>query len=757
MKGRNGMRRMFTGLVILAACIMWGASAGFPERATVSVRTDMTANTAYDDGFAYDVMRAGDGAGVMLNDMVLIEDDGPGAGMSEKGTFLEDIHKGVLARKTFPLEDPTAVEAHIALMLLPLNKDRAKQVLFHIILNGTRIEGEPVPWFVIGWQFVKVPTSLLKKGNNTVVVGCDAPKGEGYQLFISRADEYEGGGGAFSTGGGAFLAATGKTEMEVDEKAGKVRVISIGKNSAKSMNGGRSWTRMKLGNTNDVVGEYTIRLNIKRYKSEGSLLSPPIDLWKGIQGHEAITPICGVDSLSLSCEGEIPEGTSLTWQYRTASTPDIMSGEWGEFTPLGVGAAFSGRADNNGKRYVQWRAVLKTKNPLRTPVVKKVVVSRRLTFTPPSPDAFYVWKYENAVQRYSSVPFAFEKWNEPKLKKLRDRLKLDEVISGATTDFDVVNRVRHLVSVQWHHGNPTPGYPEWNALDILDRRDRIGVGGMCIQFSITYIQSMLSLGYQARHINMFAHETTEVYVDDLGKWVHVDPESVFDSYEYETTTGMPVNTLEQHRYFLKENGLSPENPIDWQSTSPWLRPANGIKPNPQPLSFSTYTGWINDSKQPDYPPQHRLAGFLRMMPRNDYFSRPYPRPLNQGMYQWPWTGYLNWYDGATPRKLQYGFHTDREADFYPTLNRVQFAATNTETEGKIAIDMVTFAPNFDGFEIDVDDTGWKKSPASFVWSLNRSSVNTLQMRVANKLGPRGKPSIIQVMWNYKEPFSPRKW
>ena len=364
---------------------------------------------------------------------------------------------------------------------------------------------------------------------------------------------------------------------------------------------------------------------------------------------------------------------------------------------------------------------------------------------------------ENVQQRYPSVRFSYEKWDEPKLAELRKRLDLDSVIAGAVSDWDIINRVRHHVSQQWHHASPLPGYPEWNALDILDRRDRVGAGGMCIQFSVVFIQSLASLGYQARHINMFSHETVEVYVDELGKWVHVDPESVFDSYEYETTTGMPVNCLEQHRYFLVENGFSPKRPIDWQATEQWASwgARSPFNATPVPLDFSTYTGWINNPQTPLYPPQHRLAGFMRMMPRNDYFSNPYPRPLSQGSTNWPWDGYLNWYDESTPRKLQYSMHTDRECDFYPTLNRVEYDAVYGANEGDLVINMTTFAPNFDGFEINIDETGWVGSDPRFTWTLNPSALNTLDMRVKNTLGPKGKPSRLQVVYHYKEPYSPR--
>ena len=748
------MRYSLAGLF----CIVM-ASPGMAQSDTalksVPVTTVMQAMEVYENGFSYDVMRSPDDRGVMLNDMALIEDDGPGSGVSEKGTYLEELYNGLLAQKTFQLDDPRAFEAHLVFFMQPKNPDRAKQKPFFAMLNGTRFESPPVSWHEGVWHWIEAPPDLLRKGDNTLVVGCDAPKGEGYDLYIARADEYEAGGGMYTSNGSSAPLSSGQLDVEVDEKSGKVRLISIGRNSSKSKDGGKTWARMKLGKTDDVVGEYTLRLNLKRYKHEGSLLSAPVDLWGGIEGLEKIKPRCTVSNLTFYALGDAPKETSLTWQVRFSGASDMTSGEWKDFQTVGEGRSLSADIDCGGKRYMQWRALLKADNPLKTPVVYEVRIMRTLAYREPPKNTFYVMDYENIKQRYSSVKFSYEKWDEPKLRQLRERLKLDEVISGAETDFEKINRVRHLVSQQWHHGSPMPGYPEWNAHDILDRRDRVGKGGMCIQFSVIFIQSLASLGYQARHINMFAHETVEVYVGELGKWVHVDPESVFDSYEYETVTGEPINCLEQHMYFLKENGFSDEKPIDWQSTEPWAWPSAGHTRIPQPLSYSTFTDWIDDPAKPEYPPQHMLAGFMRMMPRNDYFSQPYPRPLSQGCSNWPWNGYLNWYDRATPRKLQYSLHTDREIDFYPTLNRVEFSAVYTGREGEVGIDMVTFAPDFDGFEINIDDTGWRQSPASFVWTLNPSALNTLEMRVRNKLGPKGKSSYIKVMHHYKEPFKPR--
>ena len=726
------------------------------KSATLTVNMDALA--AYDSGFAHDVMRAPGDQGVILNDLVLIENDGPGAGASEKGTWVEQIHKGVLARKTLRLDHPASSEAHLVIYMASSNKEKPPSEPFVATLNGRRFESQPLSWHENMWHWLRVPVDALRGGVNTVVVECGAAPGEGYDLMIARADEYEQGGGTRRIDGSTapFCARQPMTPSPVTDGDGVVERISVGQGSERSGDGGQTWTRGKLGATADVAGEYVIRLNLRRYRRKGVLLSPPIDLWGGVPGHEKLRPRCAVSSLRLYGFGEQPRSTGLVWQVRFADTPDMTSAQWGEFTTVGAGPSVAAELGSGEGRYLQWRAFLTTDDVLVTPVVRGVKLVRTVHYTPPA-NRYYVWQYENVRHRYSSVKFHYETCDTPKLNALRERLRLDEVVAGANGDWERINRVRHHVSQLWRHDSPLPGYPEWDALEILGRRDRLGHGGMCIQFSIVFIQALQSLGYQARHINVFAHETVEVYVDELGKWVHVDPESLFDSYEYHTTTGLPLNCLEQHRLFLEENRFSSERPIDWQAVEPWARwgGTDRVHWTPVPADVSTFTGWINDPEKRDYPPQHQLAGFMRMMPRNDYFSNPHPRPLTQGCTNWPWNGYVNWYDEATPRKLQYSLHTDREADFYPTLNRVEFDAVHTDTEGEMAVRMVTVAPNFDGFEAIVDGTGWRRTADEFVWTLRRAALNTLEMRVRNKMGPIGKASRIQVMAHYKEPFSPR--
>lgn len=790
------LQNIFLPLVIFSSLSIYGQNRE-------GVETVITSIEAYEKGFVYDVMRSPSGEAVMLNNHVLMENDGPGSGLSMKGSSTESLHKGVLIRKELYLENASAKRAHVVFFMVPSDRSMAPSP-YYLLVNGVRVPGDDPFWKEPGWRWIEIPVSLLNLGKNEVILGCDAPKGKGYDLYFAREDEYDEGGGKYIYQGSTAMTSADQLRLNPDgsivsgggtqsfgyfsvqdvlgetstsdsislvlgpdgrmptldrsinseRKKTGLTPIEVGASSYKSVDGGKTWIAGKIGADNDVVGEYTIRLHLERFKARGILDSPPLDLWAASDSVSAVLPNSLVRNVELEVNAYVPNGTEVVWQARTSPTKDMLSEEWGDWQVLGKGG--NGEFSMKGKvaRYLQWRAVLETGDLLRTPEIKEVVIRRHVEAAPIPDETYYVKQSENTNHRYSSFLISYEDALHPELKSLQKRLEMPKLLQGVQGDFEEINRLRHHVSTLWYHALPEVEYPEWNAHDILDRNERLGAGGMCIQFSIIFMQGLQSLGYHARHVNIFAHETIEVYVDELGSWVHVDPESMWESYEFNSQTGMPVDILTQHDYFLKEFGFSAENPIDWTSTQPWAGNAEGVKRRPQPLNYSTFTDYVNDSNNP--PPQHTLAGHLRFVPRTDFLSRPGPRPLTQGMIEWPWNGYVNWYDAATPRKLQYTLHTDREADLYPTLGRVEYTATYGKKEGEIDVQMITVTPNFETFEVNINGQGWQSSPKDFIWKLRPSALNRLEMRTRNTAGKVGKSSELELFWHYREPFKPRE-
>ena len=139
-----------------------------------------------------------------------------------------------------------------------------------------------------------------------------------------------------------------------------------------------------------------------------------------------------------------------------------------------------------------------------------------------------------------------------------------------------------------------------------------------------------------------------------------------------------------------------------------------------------------------------MAAFMRLIPRNNWYEKPYPRPLTHGSgTNWPWNGYVNWYDERTPPNRKYTWQTDRPRDMWPDLNKVHVDVTSGFGNDRLFLRFETYTPNFSHFEIDVDDTDWKKSGSRWTWLL-QSGKNTFRVRAVNKLGAKGKPSTFVV-------------
>ncbi len=723
----------------------WAATALAREHQE-SLTTSHSASELYQTGFAHLVRENSSGDGVVLDDMMLIDTDGPGAGYSQKGEFREPIHQGVRARKTLWLDDPAAYRAHCVLFMAPLSPSRQSQAPFEVRINGQRLSSPPLSFHEPEWHWIEFPPQWLARGENEIVVSCDAPEGEGYNLLFARADEFEGGGGAFTWRGGTGYAAMGHLPFGHDED--EIIPFKVGSGSSRSTDGGVNWSP-GLGPGGNVTGEYTIRLNLQRYQATGELHSRAIDLWADGERWNAISPQKTVDALRVRGVGHTPEGTRLLWSIRFGDTPDMTSTSWEGFQQIGEGPGGTWEAGPAPNRYAQLRVQLQTDKPLVTPRVDSLEIERTLRWQESALSDFAVVNEENVHHLYSSFHQPQEDSNHPRLAEASKRLGIGAVVRDARGDFERINLLRHHVSTLWKHALPEPEYPAWDTLAILDRNERLGWGGMCMQFVVVFMQSLQSEGYLARHINMFAHETVEVYVNELDRWAIVDPESVFDSYSFDRQTGLPLSALDQHAAFLRTFGLSRENPIRWKAIEPWGWPAPDLFP--QDIGFSTSTPRLANPDKP--PPQYRLAGFVRMIPRTDFLSNPAPVPVNNGLYlAWPWTGYLNWFDEATPRKLQYGIHTDRHCDFYPTVHRVEFAGILDPVAGTVELALVTQTPNFESFEVRGNEGSWVDSPARMAWALRPGAVNSLEMRVRNKAGRTGKPSRVEMVWHQRPAY-----
>jgi len=699
-------------LVTLFAFLL--STQAFAERVTVTWEHD--AVSVYENGFMHMLMRS-PGGGVQLFNMELVQNDAPGAGRSEKGVCSDIIWGPNRARKILELKDPRAYRAFLVFWVYKRGKYPLR---FTVNGNPSQCEDWSRTKSRETYRWVEFPVEWLKKGKNVFeLYSPEAAKPEeGWELYLARADEFEAGGGDPS---------------------------DVGKTSFKSTDGGESWKESPFGPLGQTRAEYTVRLSLDRFVGTGWLATPVIDLWKG-DSRDFIARQHIVRRLKIDLYAEVPEGTTVEYYLRKGSDPSPFSKEWSPYELIGAGDSVHldlgepaepgkrpGHVTAVNRRYIQIKAVLSTRNPLVSPVIKSMDVTAELEepFPVPLHKNIVVLETDNPPIKYSSLEWKWEPWDRPEFLELRKRENTDRLVEESLSEFDAQVRLLDYATKRWRWVSPIPEYPGWGALSIADRIDNLGGGGMCIQFNLFLGGLCMAYGWQTRLVNIVGHEVCEVWNDDFGKWIYLDA-SYVNHYVCDPGTGEPLNMLELHERYL--DYYFPDRPIDW-------------------MNDFTGTQKYEKDKQPvvrgslDSPPKvghngFTHAAFMRIMPRNNYYERPYPRPLTHGSSWWPWDGYVNWYDERTPPKRQYSRHTDRPRDLWPDLNRVHIDATQGFGNDRLFLRFETYTPNFDCFEVNVNDRGWERVETDhWTWFLGAGR-NTLRVRAVNKLGARGKPSSV---------------
>ena len=694
-------------LPVTAAILVYAACAAGALAETVTTHWGGDAGMVYDTGFMRMLMKHENG-GVCLFNIDLLENDGPGAGGSEKGVRSDIVWGSQRARKVFYLEDPRAHAAYLVAFFYRQGKYPLK---FTVNDNLAQFDTWDIKKCPEMYRWTAFPGEWLKKGKNTIDLFCPeaASEDEGWELYIARADEFENGGGD---------------------------PANVGKTSFKSTNGGESWKESPFGPLGETRAEYSIRLSLDRCVHEGWLASPVVDLWSG-DSDDVIVPLREIQSMKLSVRADVPKGTAVKYYFRKGTEPNPHADTWEPYMPVGEGPVLdfeTGGAALN-RRYVQFKAILSTSNPLVSPVIQSMHVTAELNQRVPQPANVHVIEADNPAIGYSSIDWEWEKWDRPEFAELRERENIDEVVRGSRTDFDAQVKILDYVAKRWQWSMPARDFPAWDALSVLGRLESLGAGGNCITFNNTIGGICMSYGWQARLVNVVGHEVIEVWNDDYGKWVMLDgafdPENE-NTYQYDPETAEPLNMLELHRRYL--DYYFPRKTIDWMKD--YTHYQNPIEGKPVPVGRGSLT--------PEKSSRHTgfiCAAFMRMVPRNNWYEKPCPRPLNHGTTWWPWNGYVNWYDGQTPPKRQYSWHTDRPRDMWPDLNLVHIDAVSGFGNDRLFLRFETYTPNFSHFEADVDGSGWKKVGDRWTWLL-QSGRNTLRVRAVNKLGARGRPSTI---------------
>jgi len=99
--------------------------------------------------------------------------------------------------------------------------------------------------------------------------------------------------------------------------------------------------------------------------------------------------------------------------------------------------------------------------------------------------------------------------------------------------------------------------------------------------------------------------------------------------------------------------------------------------------------------------------------------------------------------GKVPPLLHFSNHTNRQADFYPTLNQTRLTVERTDAPSELQVYLETETPCFDGYLAKTDDGLWHGQQSEFRWSIHKG-LNILQVRSRNTAGVEGIVSALAV-------------
>lgn len=666
---------------------------------------------------------------IVLDNNLLIENDADALG-SIRSEAWDTLSKGRIIRKALELSILPAKNAWISMLIYPIVPSEP--------MSGGKLEfrvngNKPIVYELRHfWTSVPVPVAYLKKGRNLI------------ELRAHNQNE----------------------KFRIPMALSSIITNLIGQpssftgNSERSNDNGKSW---KIAGSSSNIAEYPIRLKMQAYAQKGWLQTPVINL-----ADKALDDIMyfPVKMGNAEINSRILNAGGSKWQtrIRSGNTHVPEAGEWtpwqnfeGSILPTG---------DNH--RFIQLEYIIDPGTGNSSPRIMGLDLKStwRSSLTA---NGIFIAQVKNYPLIRSSFDFVHENPALPELQEFRKRFKLDQVVDGATTEWEKIKRLRAWTAANWDWFLPNSEFEDllsWDASKILSGPSGPGNlskrGGNCLHYAIVFAQACQSFGIPARIVNTNyaiwgGHELVEVWSRDYEKWIMADPN--FDTMFYDKKTGIPLNILELHNLFLTT--YYPGGEIidrDKWSFEDRDRRANQIDPNNLPIAMdaggNAFSGkitedyvWWKVKVNKENPGYSGGYGFyntaeVRWLPRSNWLSQKSPLPVTHGRTHWGWDGYYAWTDAQTPETPEHRFFVRRPSDIYGSLFQVDFA-THYVNDGELKLDFAGNSPGFNYFNIELN--GLKSSIKENGTLVKLSSgINTIEIQTVDVLGNLGTKSLLKV-------------
>ncbi|MCE9533801.1 MAG: transglutaminase-like domain-containing protein [Planctomycetes bacterium] len=620
-----------------------------------------------------------DGPAIVLEEGELFEDDGPAAGFTYKPNE-EKLSDKIWIKKELLIPNPAARKA---MLLVAAGGDLKGSI------NGKSVELKTPAKTGQNWQAYDISPNLLKTGKNEIVLS-----GNG-KVWIARDEDFAKG-------------STTRTKHP--------------NRSARSTDAGKTWDYDHLGPNGDIDGEYYVRLFLTHHRSSGTLTLPVLDSGN-LNGQPIAPPLAKPVKVRVHLDSERAEAGLVRLHARTGTTPIPDSKTWSNWYNRPARDLLA----NPKGRYFQIRIELATIGPLFSSAIRGLHIETDAAKNDAWSQKLKVTEFQNAEIVRSSVPFAYEPFDQLRLKELRKGHGLDEVVKGAKTELEMIEKLARWSSGCWEKGHLGTIYPEWDALEILKlHSDGKPIGGFCQHYNLCLLQACESFGIPGRAVSISkgdhgeikgsGHEVIELWSNQFKKWIYVDGNMAW--YAVDDKTGVPLSLME-----LRQR--------QWKTV------------DREPVEKTRFVELIDGKQHWTSLTEWPSFQELRLIPRSNFLEEKAPLPLHQGMRGWFWTGHAVFTDDRRPAGLIYGQRISDRRNWDWTLNQARITLEATATENELRVHLETQTPGFATFLANIDGAGLKPVETGFIWKLKAGN-NRLEVHPRNTAGRDGIVSRVVI-------------
>ena len=321
--------------------------------------------------------------------------------------------------------------------------------------------------------------------------------------------------------------------------------------------------------------------------------------------------------------------------------------------------------------------------------------------------------------------FAFDAYDNPKLKELREHYKLDDVVAPGKDEFD-----KQVLLMNWtHHQFKKFGAPSAKVTGALEILKAIEEGNtfFCAQYGDVLVSSAASLGWVDRELALRRHQnkkgvapehtSTEIWSNQFRKWVMLDPTANL----YVEKDGVPQSAYEIRQEWFYHEGKDLVFVLGNERKK--------YKKSDLPVFVGRFAGFGDLRLDPDEMDKY---GFTAYIPNTNLMNAPSDYGKMFIVKDKMCEG-TKWHERTVP--------ANPAVDAYFPIGQ---AALSLGVDGsKLAASLKTMTPNFKAYLMRIDGGDWKVSADKIVWDVHPGS-NRLEAKTINQFGVEGPVSTADV-------------